>query len=71
MVLFLFTECYWLVRYQISLNIPQVFSSEFDHKLTDLKYRGFDAQVNGAMISVPSFRSNFGYVSLSAYDRYA
>jgi hypothetical protein len=27
---------------------------------------GFDAQVNGAMISVPSFRRDFGYVPLFA-----
>ena len=26
---------------------------------------GFDAQVNGAMISVPSFRRDFGYVALA------
>lgn len=25
-------------------------------------YRGFDAQINGAMISVPAFRRDFGYV---------
>lgn len=24
-------------------------------------YRGFDAQINGAMISVASFRRDFGY----------
>lgn len=27
---------------------------------------GFDAQVNGAMISVPSFRRDFGYVAMFA-----
>jgi hypothetical protein len=27
--------------------------------------RGFDAQVNGAMISVPQFRQNFGYGQMS------
>lgn len=29
--------------------------------------RGFDAQVNGAMISVPSFRRDFGYVFKGEY----
>lgn len=51
MVLFLQHERNWLVG---TLVPPDSCASEL------IVLRGFDAQVNGAMISVPAFRSQFG-----------
>lgn len=46
--------CHWLVGFSPCDTAPTN---------TDVLFRGFDAQVNGAMIAVPAFRRDFGQVT--------